>query len=84
MAWGVGGGGGEQEFIAAVVVISCGGGGHDDDFVTHRILDQYDVTGEQKKKKKRFTSFSQPTRLITCANHAALAATWRLTHHLNA
>ena len=24
---------------------------------------------KKKKKKKNFTSFGQPTRLITCANH---------------
>ena len=27
------------------------------------------VFSPQKKKKKNFTSFGQPTRLITCANH---------------
>ena len=35
-----------------------------------RLLPGSPSSGEQKKKKKKnLTSFGQPTKLITCANH---------------
>ena len=32
-------------------------------------VDQQRKKKNKKKRKKKFTSFGQPTRLITCANH---------------
>ena len=61
----------DQLEIQVVCVCNCAGGGQSDRkcmFVTDCMFVSVRVF-VMVKKKKNFTSFGEPARLITCANH---------------